>query len=581
MIRGASGIILKRRGSVDLFSAASYALSLILLFTFILGPILFVFVGAFRSGLSWGFDNFLRYWAIPSMRKGLVNALLAGVYTTFLTSVIGLPVAYIMTRYRFPGQKLFRVLLTLPLIMPPFIGAFSMVVMLGRNGIVTNLLRDLLALKLSEGFITPSLTSVVFIQSTHLWPLIYLNTSASLGKIDPSLEESARNLGASGLHLFSRITLPLALPGYVAGAFLTFVWSLSDIGSPIMLSFRNYAPSQAFWELVRVQGVVEYASVICVILTVISISLLVLVNRFIGLREYAPVRVGAASSSIVKNAGGRLTVGIYVFLLFVVGLSVLPHIGTFIVAFTELPRYGSWVLQGLNLEGWTTILSRSETQHLVINSVIYASLAGVIDVFLGAVIGYLLVRKRYVGRSLLDVMSMLPLAVPGVVIALGYLFIFSTRLPGTNFRLSSFWFILVIAYSMRRLPYSVRSSHAALQQIHISLEEAAHNLGASRMWTLVKVTVPLMSAGIFAGGTMSFLTAFTEVSTSLMIQPLYGPLGTHARPITLGIYTEIQRGAGGYAAAGALGVIQILVAALCFYLVYRVAGSGDLSIGVG
>lgn len=251
------------------------------------------------------------------------------------------------------------------------------------------------------------------------------------------------------------------------------------------------------------------------------------------------------------------------------------------MAFTELPRYGSWVLQGLNLEGWTTILSRSETQHLVINSVIYASLAGVIDVVLGAVIGYLLVRKRYVGRSLLDVMSMLPLAVPGVVIALGYLFIFSTRLPGTNFRLSSLWFILVIAYSMRRLPYSVRSSHAALQQIHISLEEAAQNLGASRMWTLVKVTVPLMSAGIFAGGTMSFLTAFTEVSTSLMIQPLYGPLGTHARPITLGIYTEIQRGAGGYAAAGALGVIQILVAALCFYLVYRVAGSGDLSIGVG
>lgn len=566
---------------MDLFSAASYALSLILLFTFILGPILFVFVGAFRSGLSWGVDNFLRYWAIPSMRKGLVNALLAGVYTTFLASVIGLPVAYIMTRYRFPGQKLFRVLLTLPLIMPPFIGAFSMVVMLGRNGIVTNLLRDLLTLKLSEGFITPSLMSVVLIQSTHLWPLIYLNTSASLGKIDPSLEESARNLGASGLQLFSRITLPLALPGYVAGAFLTFVWSLSDIGSPIMLSFRNYAPSQAFWELVRVQGVVEYASVICVILTVISISLLVLVNRFIGLREYASVRVGAASSTIVKNTGRRLTVGIYVFLLFVVGLSVLPHMGTFIVAFTELPRYGSWVLQGLNLEGWTTILSRSETQHLVINSVIYASLAGVIDVVLGAVIGYLLVRKRYVGRSLLDVMSMLPLAVPGVVIALGYLFIFSTRLPGTNFRLSSLWFILVIAYSMRRLPYSVRSSHAALQQIHISLEEAAQNLGASRMWTLVKVTVPLMSAGIFAGGTMSFLTAFTEVSTSLMIQPLYGPLGTHARPITLGIYTEIQRGAGGYAAAGALGVIQILVAALCFYLVYRVAGSGDLSIGVG
>ena len=133
---------------------------------------------------------------------------------------------------------------------------------------------------------------------------------------------------------------------------------------------------------------------------------------------------------------------------------------------------------------------------------------------------------------------------------------------------------------MRRLPYSVRSSHAALQQIHISLEEAAENLGATRLHTMLKVTLPLMSAGIIAGGTMSFITAFTEVSTSLMIQPLHGPFGIHARPITLGIYSEIQRGAGGYAAAGALGVIQIVTATICFYLANRLGESGGASIGV-
>ena len=514
------------------------------------------------------------------MRKGLFNALKAGAITTFFTSLIGLPIAYVMTRYRFSGHKLFKVLLTLPLIMPPFIGAFSMVVMLGRNGILTNLLRDILGLSLAEGFMRPSLMSVVFVQTTHLWPLIYLNTSASLSKIDPSLEESARNLGASGLQLFSRITFPLALPGYVAGAFLTFVWSLSDIGSPIMLSFRNYAPSQAFWELVRVQGVVEYASVICVILTVISIASLILANRYVGLKEYAAVRVGAASSTIVKQAGRKLSLGIYAFILSVIILSTLPHIGTFIVAFAELPKYGSWVLQGLNMEGWMKVLGRGETQHLVINSLLYASLAAIIDIVLGAIIGFILVRKEFAGKGALDVISAMPLAVPGVVIALGYLFLFSTRLPGSTFRLSSFWFILVVAYSMRRLPYSVRSSHAVLQQIHVSLEEAAQNLGATRLRTLVKITVPLMSVGLIAGGTMSFITAFTEVSTSLMVQPLHGPLGVHARPITLGIYTEIQRGAGGYAAAGALGVIQIVTAAVCFYLANRVVGEGgELTIG--
>lgn len=570
-----------RRGKIDWFSTLSYVISLFLLLIFILAPILIVFVGVFRVEMGWGFDNFYRYWAIPSMRKGLWNALTAGALTTLFCSIIGVPIAFIMTRYTFPAHRLFKVLLTLPLIMPPFIGAFSMVVMLGRNGIITNLLRDMLGFRLSQGFVSPSLMSVVFIQTTHLWPLIYLNTSASLSKLDPSLEESARNLGASGLKLFYRITFPLAIPGYVAGIFLTFVWSMSDIGSPIMLSFGNYAPSQAFWELVRVEGMVEYASVICVILTVISILLLLLVNRFVSMKEYATVRVGAASSMAIKQAGGWVTVGFYVLLVSLITISTLPHIGTFIIAFAKLPKYGTWILQGLNLEGWKTVFGRTETKHLVINSLIYATLAGLIDIILGALIGFILVRKKFVGKTALDVISIMPLAVPGVVIALGYLFLFSTRLPGTTFRLSSFWFILVIAYSMRRLPYSVRSSHAALQQIHISLEEAAQNLGASRMWTMLKITIPLMYTGLIAGGTMSFLTSFTEVSTSLMVQPLHGPLGVHARPITLGIYSEILRGAGGYAAAGALGVIQIVIAAICFYFINRLAGErGELSIGV-
>jgi iron(III) transport system permease protein len=548
----------EKGSSIDWFSAIGYVFSLLCLILFILAPILIVFIGVFRGEMGWGLENFYRWWAIPSMRKGLFNALTAGVLTTIFTSIIGVPIAYIMTRYRFPGYNILKVLLTLPLIMPPFIGAFSFVVMLGRNGILTNLLKDLLGMSLTQGFVNPSLLSVVLIQTTHLWPLIYINTSAALSKIDPSLEESARNLGASGLNLLYRITLPLAIPGYIAGAFLTFIWSLSDIGSPIMLSFPNY--------------------VICAILTLISISLLILVNRFVSLKEYATVRVG--TSSIVKQASSRLKIGIYMFLLLIIGLSILPHIGTFIIAFAELPKYGNWILQGFNFKGWITILNRTETQHLVINSLLYASLAGIIDVLFGAIIGYILVRKKYPGKIILDLISIIPLAVPGVVIALGYLFLFSSRLPGTTFRLSSFWIILVIAYSMRRLPYSVRSSHAALQQIHISLEEAAENLGATRLHTMLKVTLPLMSAGIIAGGTMSFITAFTEVSTSLMIQPLNGPFGIHARPITLGIYSEIQRGAGGYAAAGALGVIQIVTATICFYLANRLGESGGVAIGV-
>jgi iron(III) transport system permease protein len=309
---------------------------------------------------------------------------------------------------------------------------------------------------------------------------------------------------------------------------------------------------------------------------------LIIVNRFVGLKEYATVRVGAASSTSVKKAGRWLSTGFLVLLIIVTVISTLPHIGTFVIAFAELPQYGSWILQGFTLEGWVKVLQRGETQHMVLNSIIYASLAALIDVILGALIGFISVRKKFAGKGLLDLLSVMPLAVPGVVIALGYIFLFSTRMPGTTFRLSSYWFILVIAYSMRRLPYSVRSSHATLQQIHVSLEEAALNLGATRLRTLLRITFPLMLSGLLAGGTMSFITAFTEVSTSLMIQPLRGPLGVHAKPMTLGIYSEIQRGARGYAPAGALGVIQIITAVICFYIANRLVGEkGELSIGVG
>lgn len=565
--------------SLDWFSIINYIIILVLLIIFILGPVFFVFIGAFRSEGGYSLENFFSYWAIPSMRKGLWNALKAGISTTILSSLIGVPIAYIMSRYRFPYYRIFKTFLTLPLIMPPFIGAFSMIIMLGRNGLLTNFFRDLFNLKIIEGFVRPNLISIVFVQTTHLWPIIYLNTSSSLSKIDPLLEESAKNLGASGLKLFSRITFPLSFPGYIAGAFLTFVWSVSDIGSPIMLSFGNYAPSQAFWELVRVEGIVEHASVICVLLTVISIGSLMIVNRFIGLKEYASVRM-SSTSTIIKKPNKAEAIIIGVFFLSIISISTIPHIGTFLVAFTELPKYRGWLLQGFNLEGWIKIFNRTETRHLVINSLIYSSLASLIDIVLGALIGYILVRKQFIGKILLDTISIMPLAVPGVVIALGYLFLFSTRLPGTTFRLSSFWFILVISYSMRRLPYSVRSSHAILQQIHVSLEEAAENLGATKFWTLIKITLPLMIPGLIAGGIMSFITAFTEVSTSLMVQPLIGPLGVHARPITLGIYSEIQRGAGGYAPAGALGVIQIIAAAICFYIANRVLGKeNEISVG--
>ena len=479
-----------------------------------------------------------------------------------------------MTRYAFPGKKIFNLLTILPLMVPPFVGALALTSMLGRNGTITNFFQSFfqalgLNISLQGGLILPNILGIVFIQTFHLWPLIYLNTSASLSKIDPTLEESARNLGASGLRLFTRITLPLALPGFAAGALLVFLWSISDMGTPIMLNFTEYSVFQAFKELTIQEGYKEIASVISIVLTAISAFALFLVNRYVGLKEYATVRAGAAPRAIQRRIGKRSSAVVLLFLSLLVVVSIIPHIGTAMMAFTIRPSYGEWLPKGVTLEYMTIALGEQRSSFAVANSLIYSLLASFSDVFLGAAIAYLLVRKKFPGKSILDIISMMPFAVPGIVIGLGYIYLFSRPVIG-NFRLTSIWYILVVAYAMRRLPYSVRSSHAVLQQVHESLEEAATNLGASRMKTLTSITIPLIMPGLIAGAILTFVTAFTEVSTSLLLQPIIGPLGIYAKPLTLQILLQAKGGA--IETAACLGFIQIIVTSVGLYLTNKLLG---------
>ena len=568
---------LKALRHVDRLSLALITVSVALLSVFILLPILTVVYNAFKEpdgGI--GVQNFVNFWATPSYRRGLQNSIICAFLTLATTSAIGIPVAYIMTRYDFSGKKVFTLLTTLPLMVPPFVGALALTGVLGRNGTLTNFLQYLfkslgLNIPLEGGLIGPNIFSIVFIQTFHLWPLIYLNTSASLSKIDPTLEESARNLGASGLKLFRRITLPLALPGYAAGALLVFLWGLSDLGTPIMVNFAEYSVFQAFKELTIQGGYKQIASVASIVLTSMSALALVLVNRYVGLKEYAVVRAGAAPRAIQRRAGKRSSAAILVFLSLLVIVSVIPHIGTMMMAFTIRPAYGEWMPKGVTTDYMAKALSDPSSSLAVANSLVYSLLASFSDIFLGAAIAYLLVRKEFPGKSLLDIISMMPFAVPGIVIGLGYIYLFSRPVIG-NFRLTSIWYILVISYAMRRLPYSVRSSHAVLQQIHESLEEAATNLGASRFKTLTSITIPLIMPGLIAGAILTFINCFTEVSTSLLLQPLIGPFGIYARPLTLQILLESKGGPTATRVASCLGFIQIIATSVGLYFTNKLLG---------
>jgi iron(III) transport system permease protein len=523
-----------------------------------------------------GLQNFVNLYATPSFRRGLINSIITASSTLVATSAIGIPVAYVMTRYVFRGKKIFTLLTILPLMIPPFVGALALVGMMGRNGIITNFLQDLLMwlgldISLEGGLILPNIPGIVFIQTFHLWPLIYLNTSASLSKIDPTLEESARNLGSSGFTLFRRITLPLALPGFAAGALLVFLWSISDLGTPIMLNFTEYSVFQAFNELTIQGGYREMSSVISIVLTAISALVLLLVNKYVGLKEYATIRAGAAPKSIQKKISSKLSLIVVFFLSVLIIFSIIPHLGTVVMAFTERPHYGEWIPQGVTLEYMIEALADPRSSLSIVNSMVYSLLASFAGIFLGASIAYLLVRKKFPGKSILDMISTMPFAIPGIVIGLGFIYMFSQPIIG-NFRLTSIWYILVIAYSMRRLPYTVRSSHAVLKQVHTSLEEAATNLGASKIKTFTSITLPLIMPGLVAGAVLIFITSFTEVSTSLILQPLVGPFGAYARPLTLQILLLAKGGPAAIRVASCLGFIQIIVTSIGLYITNKLLG---------
>ena len=568
---------LKNLPSIDKFSLSLILIAIVLLSIFILFPVFSVVFNAFiePSGRV-GLQNFVNLIATPSYRRGLINSVITASLTLTTTTAIGVPVAYIMTRYIFRGKKIFTLLTILPLMIPPFVGALALVGMMGRNGIITNFFQDFftwlgLNISLEDGLILPNIPGIVMIQTFHLWPLIYLNTSASLSKIDPTLEESARNLGASGFTLFRRITLPLALPGFAAGALLVFLWSISDLGTPIMLNFTDYSVFQAFNELTIQGGYREIASVISIVLTAISALVLLFVNKYVGLKEYATVRVGAAAKSIQRQISGKQNLIVVLFLSILVLFSIVPHFGTVVMAFTERPLYGEWIPQGVTFEYMFEALVDSNTSLSILNSLVYSLLASFAGIFLGASIAYLLVRKKFPGKSILDIISMMPFAIPGIVIGLGFIYVFSQPIVG-NFRLTSFWYILVIAYSMRRLPYTVRSSHAVLKQTHVSLEEAATNLGASRIKTFTSITLPLIMPGLVAGAVLIFITSFTEVSTSLILQPLIGPFGIYARPLTLQILLLAKGGPTAVKVASCLGFIQIIVTSIGLYITNKLLG---------
>ncbi|MFI5378208.1 MAG: ABC transporter permease [Tepidisphaerales bacterium] len=491
----------------------------------------------------------------PIYSRGLLNSLGIALGSTALATAFSLPVAVLYNRYDFPGKKLFAGLILVPMILPPFVGAIGFQQILGQYGA----LNALLHLGPVDWLGRARYFGVVFLQALGLYPILYLNISAALANIDPAMEQAARNLGCGNWRRFRRITLPLIMPGLFAGGAIVFIFSFTELGTPMMLGYYRCAPVQVFDALKEI-GASGFPYALVFVMLVASVSLYAVSKIVFGRHAYAMQAKASVGSSTERAGGFKGLLVLAPFLLLTI-LALLPHIGVVLTSFTTPGTWYRSVLPGeFTFGNYADALGHSMTVSSIRNSLVFSSLAVLFNCVLGIAIAFVVVRSTLPVRGLLDAMSMMPLAVPGLVMAFGYLAIsqYLSKLPSVNESptLKNLFDVqtnptlfLVIAYAMRRLPYVVRSAVAGLQQTSVVLEEAASNLGASGAMTLRRVTLPLILANLIAGAMLAFAFSMLEVSDSLMLAQRADQF-----PITKTIYELFQLiGTGRYLAA-ALGV---------------------------
>ncbi|OGV57864.1 MAG: hypothetical protein A2X45_19320 [Lentisphaerae bacterium GWF2_50_93] len=448
--------------------------------------------------------------------EGMLNSFAIAVVTTAMVFLIAMPLAIAYDKFEFPGKKLSNILIMLPMILPPFVGALGFQHILGNYGVFNTILvaAGLPAFDWLGGH--GRFWSVCLIEALHLYPILYLNLVTAFANIDPSMGEAGMNMGASRWRRFRRITLPLLKPGMLAGGSIVLIWSFTELGTPLMFGYNRVTTVQIFNGITELEtNPLPYSLVL--IMLVISAGLYMLSRFAFGGSAAVSVTKGGMGSSAITIPGWKKYLPLAL-LLGITFCATMPHVALILTAFSK-DWYGTIVPHAYSMMHFENALSDKMVVPSILNSLTYSGIAMLFAVVAGFMTALLVVRWKIRGAILFDMLSMLPLAVPGIIMAFGYLSL-SVRFewareimnPITNPTL-----LLAAAYAVRRLPYVVRAAAAGLEQTPVELEEAAKNLGAGSFMTIRRITVPLISANIIVGALFAFSFSMLEVSDSLIL----------------------------------------------------------------
>ncbi len=508
---------------------------------------------------TWGISNYLGFFQDTYYLKTFGNTLLLSVLVLLTTTLLGIPLAYILARYRHKGKTIFTALILLPIVLPAYAGVFAFIIFFGKYGTLNLLLLNTGLIEKSINFIY-GLHGLVFIQSLHMLPFIVLGLSAGFTNIDPCFEEAAEVEGASSFRRFITVTLPLCTPSYLAGAVIVFLWPFTDWLTPMILGQVDFLPTVAYINIAYHFTDVhrKYMGIVAVIISaVICISLFLLVRWWVERKKYTGLSKGTTSEGRVIEPGPVVKLGSYLYMIFIASIVLLIPIVLGLSAFSR-----RWVFEPFpsywTLENFKVIFM--EAPLLIQNSFVFSGIALLFGIAFGLPAAYIIVRTRVPGRNALDFVITLMLAFPGIAVGVGYLLGFWKGIP-----LAHFWIIMPLALFARRLPYFLRMAHSSYLQLDISLEEASEVAGASKLKTFVNISLPLLVKGILVGVVMFFIMAFQEISTAIF---LYRG-GWETLPI--GIYLNWHRGME-FGIAAAMAFVMIVIAFILLMIISRIAG---------
>ncbi|MFE3974749.1 MULTISPECIES: ABC transporter permease [unclassified Peribacillus] len=531
----------------------------LVLVAYVLYPSLRTFIESLQKDGSISLGNYQDFFVQESKTnlEALWNSVYISILSVLVSALIGIPLAFIFNRYDFPGRSFFSSAAILPIVLPSLVGVMAFMFLYGESGLIPNAIKDMFGLD-KVPFKIGGVSGILIVHAYTMYVYFYMTVSAAINKIDPSLEEAAYNLGANKFKVFWKVTFPLLTPAIVAASLLVFMISMASFSAPFLLAGGYRVLSLQIY-FSKINGDMEIAATQSVILSIVSISFLLFMRWYQNRKDYRMASKGiGAHRSEVKNPFmkwvmvGTGIIGVLILLL--------PH---FTILLLSLVPDGTWTFQTyptvFNAENYRLLFEDPNIFKPLRNSLLMAVIATLANLVFGVIASYVLVKRKFVGKSFIDILVMIPWALPATVIGMNLIFAFNepSVFSFGQILVGTFW-ILPLAYFIRHIPLVVRSTNAVLEQLDDSIEEAARNLGAKWFYTFRKVILPIILPGVLSGALLAFIESVGEFPTSVLLYTISN------RPISIEIMNQLRMFNMGQAAA--YGMIQITLIVIVLFI---------------